>query len=166
MSEHIMNPTNVYTSIPKKKKKKKKTSPTPDLFPSSLNTTQNQTPPSSPPTLLNLHIPTLLRLPLPQNPLHRLPPILRSLNMTARVERPAPHQLRVQPHPLLRRVEPLVLKAFLADGANGVGAARGVGDGYVLLLWGLLGRLRGGLLGFCGGVGEIYFLAGFDPVLV
>lgn len=161
MSEPIMNPTNVYTSIPKQKD-----FPKPGPAPIISKHHPNQTLPSSPPTLLNLHIPTLLRLPLPQNPLNRLPPILRSLNMTARVERPAPHQLRVKPHPLLRRVEPLVLKAFLADGANGVGAARGVGDGYVLLLWGLLGRLRGGLLGFCGGVGEIYFLAGFDPVLV
>ena len=88
----------------------------------------------------------MLRLPLAQHGLRGLPqtgrgiPGLGGRRMARDMVRPVVHEHRVQPYPLLRRVEPLVLEAVLADGAYVVDAAGAIwyGDVFRTLC---LGRL-------------------------
>lgn len=71
-----------------------------------------------------------------------VPPIPRCLLVTTIVVRPAPNQDRIQPHPLLRRIKPLVFKLILANGTHIVDPPRRVRNGYILWLQSLSVGLR------------------------
>lgn len=63
------------------------------------------------------------RLRRPSRSARRALAVPRGLSIARRMVGAVPYQHRIQPHPLLRRVEPFVFKLFLADGADVVDPA-------------------------------------------